>query len=29
MTAGKTPEQVWEIVNYIRSIPVAAGAPKS
>ncbi len=25
----ETPEQVWQIVNYIRSIPVAAGTPKS
>ncbi len=25
----ETPEQVWQIVNYIRSMPVAAGGPKS
>jgi len=25
----ETPEQVWQIVNYIRSMPVGGNAPKS
>ena len=25
----ETPEQVWQIVNYIRSMPASGGAPKS
>ena len=25
----ETPEQIWQIVDYIRSMPAAAGAPKS
>jgi hypothetical protein len=25
----ETPEQVWHIVDYLRSMPASAGAPQS